>query len=224
MFWELVLQSVGQRIKVINFLFCNIYSFEILFCNIVRTMNGTFITRYINFLWMPFYSLTQFTPSILNWCAWFYIFQVFRCIITDSLFSHFLRFLCIITYCLDWLWFGMQKWSKGKQKEKVNNMVLFDQATYDKLLSEAPKYKLITPSILSDRLRVCYLSFLLWLRNSYNKNIRCWVNEEKDKENGFWNDTLRVLCPSINFIAIISGFSCALVKLFIGPSKQNNFF
>ncbi|KAF7823219.1 40S ribosomal protein S25-4-like [Senna tora] len=47
-----------------------------------------------------------------------------------------------------------KKWSKGKQKEKVNNMVLFDQATYDKLLAEAPKYKLITPSILSDRLRI----------------------------------------------------------------------
>ncbi|KAJ6671391.1 40S RIBOSOMAL PROTEIN S25 [Salix viminalis] len=47
-----------------------------------------------------------------------------------------------------------KKWSKGKQKEKVNNMVLFDQATYDKLLSEAPKYKLITPSVLSDRMRV----------------------------------------------------------------------
>ncbi|KAL5706342.1 40S ribosomal protein S25 [Ranunculus cassubicifolius] len=46
-----------------------------------------------------------------------------------------------------------KKWSKGKQKEKVNNMVLFDQASYDKLLSEVPKYKLITPSILSDRLR-----------------------------------------------------------------------
>ncbi|KAF3638766.1 40S ribosomal protein S25 [Capsicum annuum] len=46
-----------------------------------------------------------------------------------------------------------KKWSKGKQKEKVNNMVLFDKATYDKLLSEAPKYKLITPSVLSDRLR-----------------------------------------------------------------------
>ena len=50
----------------------------------------------------------------------------------------------------------LQKWSKGKQKEKVNNMVLFDQATYDKLLSEAPKYKLITPSVLSDRMRVIY--------------------------------------------------------------------
>jgi small subunit ribosomal protein S25e len=47
-----------------------------------------------------------------------------------------------------------KKWSKGKQKEKVNNMVLFDQGTYDKLLSEVPKYKLITPSILSDRLRI----------------------------------------------------------------------
>ncbi|GKD77091.1 40S ribosomal protein S25, partial [Tanacetum coccineum] len=54
-----------------------------------------------------------------------------------------------------------KKWSKGKQKEKVNNMVLFDKATYDKLLVEAPKFKLITPSILSDRLRdflgvLCY--------------------------------------------------------------------
>ncbi|KAL5733692.1 hypothetical protein ACOSP7_033038 [Xanthoceras sorbifolium] len=47
-----------------------------------------------------------------------------------------------------------KKWSKGKQKEKVNNMVLFDQGTYDKLLTEAPKFKLVTPSILSDRLRI----------------------------------------------------------------------
>ncbi|KAL5542095.1 hypothetical protein UlMin_009805 [Ulmus minor] len=45
------------------------------------------------------------------------------------------------------------KRSKGKQNEKVNNMVLFDQATYDKLLTEAPKFKLVTPSILFDRLR-----------------------------------------------------------------------
>ena len=28
------------------------------------------------------------------------------------------------------------------------------QATYDKLNAEVPKYKLITPSVLSDRLRV----------------------------------------------------------------------
>ena len=43
---------------------------------------------------------------------------------------------------------------QGTQEEKVNNAVLFDQATYDKLLSEAPKYKQITPSVFSLRLRV----------------------------------------------------------------------
>ena len=47
-----------------------------------------------------------------------------------------------------------KKWSKGKMKEKVNNLVLFDKATYDKLIQEVPKYKMITPSILSDRLRI----------------------------------------------------------------------
>ncbi|CAA6660669.1 unnamed protein product [Spirodela intermedia] len=46
-----------------------------------------------------------------------------------------------------------KKWSKGKQKEKVNNSVLFDQATYDKMLTEVPKFKQITPSVLSERLR-----------------------------------------------------------------------
>lgn len=33
-------------------------------------------------------------------------------------------------------------------------MVLFDKATYDKLLTEIPKGKLITPSHISDRLRI----------------------------------------------------------------------
>merc|ERR550537_55594 len=47
-----------------------------------------------------------------------------------------------------------KKWSKGKMKEKVNNLVLFDKNTYDKMLTEVPKYKMITPSILSDRLRI----------------------------------------------------------------------
>lgn len=27
-----------------------------------------------------------------------------------------------------------KKWSKGKTRDKLNNLVLFDQATYDKLL------------------------------------------------------------------------------------------
>ncbi|KAA8491905.1 40S ribosomal protein S25-4 [Porphyridium purpureum] len=47
-----------------------------------------------------------------------------------------------------------KKWSKGKVKEKSANLVLFDEETYDKLYKEAPKWKLITPSILSERLRI----------------------------------------------------------------------
>eukprot|EP00227_Mantoniella_beaufortii_P008279 CAMPEP_0197589610 /NCGR_PEP_ID=MMETSP1326-20131121/10494_1 /TAXON_ID=1155430 /ORGANISM="Genus nov. species nov., Strain RCC2288" /LENGTH=109 /DNA_ID=CAMNT_0043154563 /DNA_START=61 /DNA_END=390 /DNA_ORIENTATION=+ len=47
-----------------------------------------------------------------------------------------------------------KKWSKGKMKEKANNQVLFEQSTYDKLIAEVPKYKMITVSILCDRLRI----------------------------------------------------------------------
>jgi small subunit ribosomal protein S25e len=47
-----------------------------------------------------------------------------------------------------------KKWSKGKQKEKLNHQVLFDDAGFEKMLTEVPKYKLITPSVLSDRLRI----------------------------------------------------------------------
>merc|ERR1712237_300963 len=47
-----------------------------------------------------------------------------------------------------------KKWSKGKVRDKLNNLVLFDKATYDKLLEEVPTYKLITPSVVSERLKV----------------------------------------------------------------------
>merc|ERR1711956_175857 len=47
-----------------------------------------------------------------------------------------------------------KKWSKGKTRDKLNNLVLFDKNTYDKLLKEVPTYKLITPSIVSERLKV----------------------------------------------------------------------
>merc|ERR1739848_75557 len=47
-----------------------------------------------------------------------------------------------------------KKWSKGKTRDKLNNLVLFDKATYDKLYREVPTYKLITPSIVSERLKV----------------------------------------------------------------------
>ena len=40
------------------------------------------------------------------------------------------------------------------RREKVNNAVLFEKQVYEKLLVEVPKYKMITPSILSDRMRI----------------------------------------------------------------------
>ncbi|KAF9995937.1 40S ribosomal protein S25, partial [Modicella reniformis] len=46
------------------------------------------------------------------------------------------------------------KWSKGKVKDKANNAVILDKPTYDKLMKEVPTYKLISPSVLVDRLRV----------------------------------------------------------------------
>merc|ERR1712029_1231439 len=47
-----------------------------------------------------------------------------------------------------------KKWSKGKTRDKLNNLVLFDKPTYEKLLKEVPTYKLITPPIVSERLKV----------------------------------------------------------------------
>merc|ERR1712002_1127332 len=47
-----------------------------------------------------------------------------------------------------------KKWSKGKVRDKLNNLVLFDEATYDKPYKEVPSYKLITPSVVSERLKV----------------------------------------------------------------------
>ncbi|EPT28960.1 ribosomal protein RPS25 [Toxoplasma gondii TgCatPRC2] len=47
-----------------------------------------------------------------------------------------------------------KKWSKGKSKDKLNHSVLFDKATYDKLLADIPKARLITPHTVCERLKV----------------------------------------------------------------------
>lgn len=47
-----------------------------------------------------------------------------------------------------------KKWSKGKVKDKANNAVTFDKDTLSKILKEVPAYKLITPSVLVDRMKV----------------------------------------------------------------------
>lgn len=36
----------------------------------------------------------------------------------------------------------------------MNNSVIFDKATFDKLMAEVPTYRMITPSVLADRLKI----------------------------------------------------------------------
>ncbi|KAK7797863.1 hypothetical protein U0070_010627 [Myodes glareolus] len=47
-----------------------------------------------------------------------------------------------------------KKWSKGKVQGKLNILVLFDTATYDKLHEEVPNCKLIPPAVVPERLKV----------------------------------------------------------------------
>lgn len=47
-----------------------------------------------------------------------------------------------------------KKWSKGKQREKVANKVLFEEELYARFNAEVPKMKLITPSALVERLKL----------------------------------------------------------------------
>eukprot|EP00397_Hematodinium_sp_SG-2012_P071536 GEMP01143732.1.p2 GENE.GEMP01143732.1~~GEMP01143732.1.p2 ORF type:complete len:120 (+),score=43.87 GEMP01143732.1:24-362(+) len=71
-----------------------------------------------------------------------------------------------------------KKWSKGKVKEKLNNAVQFDKATYDKLLKEIPKAKLITPAIVSERLRVNGSVARAAIRHLEEKNVIQRVGEK----------------------------------------------
>ncbi|XP_063718386.1 small ribosomal subunit protein eS25-like [Symsagittifera roscoffensis] len=47
-----------------------------------------------------------------------------------------------------------KKWSKGKSRDKLNNAVFFDEETYAKFKKEVPNYRLITPSVVSERMKV----------------------------------------------------------------------
>nr|CDS17303.1 ribosomal protein S25 [Echinococcus granulosus] len=82
-----------------------------------------------------------------------------------------------------------KKWSKGKVRDKLNNMCLFDQATYDKFLKEIPQCRLITPSSVSERLKI---------RVSL---ARAALNEMKNQgsghsETGLQSSRSADLCPS----------------------------
>uniref|UniRef100_A0A0K0EEU2 40S ribosomal protein S25 n=1 Tax=Strongyloides stercoralis TaxID=6248 RepID=A0A0K0EEU2_STRER len=64
-----------------------------------------------------------------------------------------------------------KKWSKGKVRDKLNNMVLFDKPTYDKLYKEVVTCKLITPSVVSERLKCRASLAKAALRELYAKGL-----------------------------------------------------
>jgi small subunit ribosomal protein S25e len=47
-----------------------------------------------------------------------------------------------------------KKWSKGKQRDKVDNKVLFTKEQFDRLNAEVPKMKLITVSAVVEKLKI----------------------------------------------------------------------
>ncbi|UYV81273.1 Transposase [Cordylochernes scorpioides] len=47
-----------------------------------------------------------------------------------------------------------KKWSKGKTHEKLNNAGQMDKSIQKRFLEEVPKFKLITPAVVSERLKI----------------------------------------------------------------------
>lgn len=47
-----------------------------------------------------------------------------------------------------------KKWSKGKVKDKAQNAVYLDKVLYERVIKEVPTFKMITPSVLIDRLKI----------------------------------------------------------------------
>ncbi|CAK0816018.1 unnamed protein product [Prorocentrum cordatum] len=82
-----------------------------------------------------------------------------------------------------------KKWSKGKVKEKLANLVMFDQATYDKMLKEIPKAKLITTAIVSERLKVNGSVARQAIRHLEEKDLIQVVGERtgSDEQGGYEN-------------------------------------
>ncbi len=75
-----------------------------------------------------------------------------------------------------------KKWSKGKVKEKLANLVMFDKATYDKMMKEIPKAKLITLSVVSERLKVNGSVARVAIRHLEEKGLIEHVGEKRNAQ------------------------------------------
>ncbi|EZG67238.1 ribosomal protein S25 [Gregarina niphandrodes] len=60
---------------------------------------------------------------------------------------------------------------KARKVEKVRNAVFFDEASYKKLETEVPRMKVITPYVVSDRLKITVSLARKGLRELESKNL-----------------------------------------------------
>ena len=88
-----------------------------------------------------------------------------------------------------------KKWSKGKVRDTLNNLVLFDKATYDKLYKEVPNYKLITPAVVSERLKIRGSLARAALQELLSKGLIKLVS--KHRVQSFTPETQRVETPQL---------------------------
>jgi len=76
-----------------------------------------------------------------------------------------------------------KKWSThGKTKDKISNKVIIDQAVYDSMVQAVPNYKIITISIVSERLKVTGSIARVGIRHLESEGlIKC-----VDKNSAMW--------------------------------------
>ncbi|VCX37366.1 unnamed protein product, partial [Gulo gulo] len=67
-----------------------------------------------------------------------------------------------------------RKWPKGKVQNKFNNLDFFDKTTYDKLCKKVPNYTLITPAVVSERLKVQGSQTQAALQGLLGKDLLNW--------------------------------------------------
>ncbi|XP_037064144.1 40S ribosomal protein S25-like [Peromyscus leucopus] len=72
-----------------------------------------------------------------------------------------------------------QKWSKGRVRDKLDNLILFD-----KLCKEVPNYKLITPAVVSERLKIHRSLARAALQELLSKGLTKLVSKHRNTKSG----------------------------------------
>lgn len=78
---------------------------------------------------------------------------------------HNYYFFIVANYCRN-----VQKWSKGKTNDRLDNAVLFEKSAYDAAVKGIPALKLITTATVSDKFKV-FLLATTFLWNSTTEHV-----------------------------------------------------